>query len=52
MHDGAGSLTPVPNTWGKQGWTAANLSKLSTAELRNALDTAWAHAAQQRPRRR
>jgi YjbR len=46
------AFAPVPNAWGKQGWTTANLSKLSTAELRNALETAWAHAARKRPTRR
>lgn len=46
------AFAPVPNAWGKQGWTTAHLSKLSTAELRNALETAWAHAAHKRPRRR
>jgi hypothetical protein len=46
------AFAPVPNAWGKQGWTTAHLSKLSTAELRNALETAWAQAARKRPRRR
>jgi len=41
----------VPNAWGKQGWTTANLSKLSSAELKNALETAWAHA-HKKPKRR
>jgi hypothetical protein len=45
------AFATVPNAWGKQGWTTANLSKLSAAELRNALEMAWAHAAQKRPRR-
>ena len=38
------SFAPVPNAWGKQGWTAAKLSELSAAELKSALETAWAHA--------
>ena len=46
------TFAPVPNAWGTQGWTTANLSKLSGAELRNALETAWAHAVQKRSRRR
>ena len=46
------AFAPVPNAWSKQGWTTAHLSKLSTAELKNALEMAWAHAAQKRPRRR
>jgi hypothetical protein len=39
-----GAFAPVPNAWGKQGWTTADLSKLSSAELKDALKTAWAHA--------
>src|SRR5262249_32775721 len=38
------ALTPVPNAWGKQGWTTATLSKLKAAELRDLLETAWQHA--------
>jgi YjbR len=38
------AFAPVPNAWGKQGWTTADLSKLSAAELKNVLETAWAHA--------
>jgi hypothetical protein len=39
-----GAFAPVPNAWGKQGWTTADLSELSAAELKDALETAWAHA--------
>jgi hypothetical protein len=46
------AFAPVPNAWGRQGWTTAQLSKLSAAKLKNALETAWAHAVQKRPRRR
>jgi len=38
------AFAPVPNKWGEQGWTTATLSKLSVAELKNALEMAWAHA--------
>ena len=34
----------VPNAWGKQGWTTATLSKLTTAELKHALEISWQHA--------
>ena len=27
------AFAPVPNAWGKQGWTMATLSKLSSADL-------------------
>jgi hypothetical protein len=42
------AFAPVPNAWGRQGWTTADLSKLSSAELKNALETAWAHAVQKK----
>jgi hypothetical protein len=45
------AFAPV-NAWGRQGWTAATLSKLSAVELKNALETAWAHALQKKRRRR
>ena len=39
------AFTPIPNAWGKQGWTTATLSKLSAAELKAAIQMAWAHGA-------
>lgn len=39
------AFTPVPNAWGKQGWTTATLSVLGTVELKSALEAAWRHAA-------
>ena len=39
-----GAFAPVPNAFGKQGWTTAVLSRLKLAELRSALETAWPHA--------
>jgi hypothetical protein len=38
------AFAPVPNAWGKQGATTATLAKLTTAELKSALETAWRHA--------
>ena len=38
------AFAPVPNAWGRQGWTTASLSKLSLPELKNALETVWLHA--------
>jgi hypothetical protein len=38
------AFSPIPNAWGKQGWTTAKLSALTAAELRAALETAWHHA--------
>jgi hypothetical protein len=39
------AFAPIPNAWGRQGWTTATLSKLSAAELKAALEMAWAHGA-------
>jgi YjbR len=46
------AFAPVPNAWGKQGWTTATLAKLSAAELRAALQMAFAHAAAKTAKRR
>lgn len=42
------AFAPVPGGWGRQGWTAATLSALSTAELQTALEMAWRHAVPKR----
>lgn len=44
------AFAPVPNAWGKQGWTTATLAKLSLPELKAALEMAWAHAVPKRPK--
>lgn len=46
------AFVPVLGGWGRQGWTTANLSALSAAELKDALEIAWRHAVPKRPRRR
>ena len=46
------AFAAVPNAWGRQGWTTANLAKLSAAELEKALATAWAHAQPRKGTRR
>ena len=38
------AFAPVPNAWGRQGWTTATLSKLGSADLQAALEMAWRHA--------
>jgi hypothetical protein len=38
------AFAPVPNAWGRQGWTTVTLAELDKAELRSALETAWRHA--------
>ena len=45
------AFAPVPNAWGKQGWTTATLANLNAAELKAALETAWAHAQIKRRKR-
>jgi hypothetical protein len=45
------AFTPIPNAWGRNGWTSADLSRLDEPELRAALETAWAHGAEKRARR-
>lgn len=45
------AFSPVPNAWGRQGWTTAKLTALSNAELRAALEIAWRHAMKKRPKR-
>ncbi len=32
---------PIPNKWGAQGWTIAELSALTLDDLRGALTSAW-----------
>ena len=48
------AFAPVPNAWGRRGATTAILSKLTTAELEDALRTAWTRAVSstRTPRRR
>ncbi|WP_404947021.1 MmcQ/YjbR family DNA-binding protein [Rhizobium terrae] len=42
------AFSPVPNAWGRQGWTTAVLAELDEADLRDALETAWRHALPKR----
>jgi hypothetical protein len=37
-------FSPIPNAWGKQGWTTARLAAARVPELRRALEMAWRHA--------
>ncbi len=47
-----GAFAPIANAWGRQGWTTATLARLGAAELKGALETAWAHALpKKKPRR-
>lgn len=42
------AFAPVPNAWGRQGWTTATLSKMKAEDLRGALATAHAHAGKKK----
>ncbi len=44
-------FAPVPNAWGKQGWTTLTLAKATAADLQAALEMAWAHAVPAKPKR-
>ena len=48
MHAGAEGVHAGAERMGKQGWTTATLSALSAADLKSALETAWAHAVRRR----
>lgn len=48
----ADAFAPVPNAFGKQGWTTATLSKLTIAELKSALEVAHAHALPAKTKRK
>ncbi len=39
------AFAPVPNAWGRQGWTTILLESIDVPELRDTLETAWRHAA-------
>jgi hypothetical protein len=45
------AFAALPNAWGRQGWTMATLSALSSAELKSALETAGRHATSKKRRR-
>jgi hypothetical protein len=44
------AFAPVPNAWGKRGATTAILSKLTIAELEDALRTAWRRSMSKKAR--
>jgi hypothetical protein len=44
------AFAPVPNAWGQRGATTATLSRLSLAELEDALRTAWNRAGSKKAR--
>ena len=44
------AFAPVPNAWGRRGATTAILSRLTIAELEDALRAAWSRAASKKTR--
>lgn len=46
------AFSPVPNAWGRQGWTTADLSRLGEEDLESALRLAWERAQPRKPARR
>ena len=44
------AFSPLPNAWGRQGWTLVTLSNLDVPELGQALELAWARAKFARPK--
>jgi hypothetical protein len=44
------AFAPVPGGWGRMGWTTATLAKLSAAELKSAVEMAYAHAQPKKPK--
>ena len=45
------AFSPLPNAWGRKGWTLAQLARLSEAELRDVLALAWEHGRAKAGRR-
>jgi hypothetical protein len=44
------AFRPIPNAWGRQGWTTATLAALSEAELKDALEIAWKRGSMKKKR--
>lgn len=42
---GKGAIYPVPNAWGKYGWTNVDLAHVETELFRDALQVAWRETA-------
>lgn len=45
------AFAPIPNAWGRQGWTTVTLAKVSRDELLAALTMAWEHGRAKTPGR-
>jgi len=40
-----GSVIPLPNKWGLQGWTRVNLKKIKKMLFKDALNCSWQHVS-------
>jgi predicted DNA-binding protein (MmcQ/YjbR family) len=40
-----GSISPIPNKWGLQGWTSVNLKKVKKTLFKDALRCSWNNVA-------
>lgn len=47
----ADAFSPLPNGWGRNGWTEGRLAAMSEPELRVALETAWRSSEEKAPRK-
>jgi len=45
------AFAPVPNKWGERGWTTVTLAAAGEADLRSAIEMAYAHARPKESRR-
>ncbi len=50
LHD-AEAIYPVPNAWGKHGWTFVNLTKVRTDVLEDAFRIAYAEVTAKKPKK-
>lgn len=50
LHD-TEAIYPVPNAWGKHGWTFVNLNKVRTDVLEDALRIAYAEVTAKKPKK-
>ncbi|AGK57816.1 hypothetical protein HYPDE_30708 [Hyphomicrobium denitrificans 1NES1] len=46
------AFQPVPNAWGRQGFTTVTLANVSVEELRSAVEMAWRHAVPEKRKSR
>ena len=45
-------FSPIPNAWGRQGWTIADVGAIGVAELEAVLRMAWEHGRAKAPKKR